>query len=224
MKAFSIIVLIFATFYLSCSSSTSPGGGGGATTYFVDPAAGGTGTGGDWGNAFTSLSAAVAAASSGDQVWVVSGVYTSAGTDRNSPVVTLVDGVTLIGSFEGTETDPSERTFAGDLSVLDGGDSLYHVVVGAEGAVLDGFVIRRGNADGTGDNGEGGGVFINGVSMHVRDCTIEYNFGKSGGGLFTDGGDPTIEDCYFYENSAGGEGSDWVGGGGMTIPSPLATV
>ena len=186
-------------------------------TIHVDQEASGNGDGSSWANAFTDLQAALGAADASDQVWVTAGVYTP-GASRMS-TFKLIPGVDLYGGFAGSELSREQRDWtinktilSGDLDKNDGSDNRfneensYHVVTGANDAVLDGFTVTGGNA-----NGEiypqsyGGGVLNFGTSPILLNCTIVGNSAKSnGGGMYchssTNG--VTVENCRFSRNSA----------------------
>jgi len=157
----------------------------------------------------------------------------------------LINGVTIKGGYAGIrEPDPNERdiefykTFlSGDLNgndvVVDPCDlfdeptraeNSYHIVFSQltdASAVLDGFTITGGNANGTGgypffENG-GGGLY-NGIHMPgsptLINCTfIENSTWDKGGGILNSGYfddcSPTLTNCTFSRN--------WAkdGGGGM---------
>lgn len=96
------------------------------------------------------------------------GTYFSAsGTDRDS-TFQLVDRVAVYGGFAGTETSLSERDWAANVTVLSGdigtaveSDNSYHAVTGNGTnvtAVLDGFTITEGYANGSGQDETGGGL------------------------------------------------------------------
>jgi predicted outer membrane repeat protein len=121
----------------------------------------------------------------------------------------LINGVTLRGGYAGlSEPAPNARDVALYQSILsgdlDGDDSpnftnnsenSYHVVTGSQTdktAMLDGFVITAGNADGPIFDNEG-----------VDDFRL-----RCGGGMYNVSGNPTLRHCLFRENSA-----DWNGGG-----------
>lgn len=187
--------------------------------WFVDPDLGNDlNAGGDWGagNAFETIEAALAAAGTGDVIWVkadASSVHLPAGGTRDSTF--LIDQpIILRGGFDGTEDFLSERgtglftstilsgDFNGDSSggtVPDIDDDAYHVVTvqdGVDDVVLDGFLIRYGYADGTStlstDSDVGGGVFFEDDSggrldIQLTNLTIEdCNAIASGGGIYVD--------------------------------------
>ncbi|MCH8819532.1 MAG: TonB C-terminal domain-containing protein, partial [Acidobacteria bacterium] len=119
-----------------------------------------------------------------------------------------------------------ETILSGDLLGNDGPDfknneeNSYHVVRGNaidETAVLDGFAITAGNADGPGDQGGGGGMFnTTSASPTVANCVFvanSANFG--GGGMYNrDHSSPLVTGCAFIENT-----TLLVGGAGMYKPS-----
>jgi hypothetical protein len=208
---------------------------------YVDASATGTGSGDSWVNAFTTLGAALAGAcppSGGMEVWVADGVYKPAGAGRESAFV-LMDGVALYGGFAGGETLLSQRNPAANISVLSGdldgndqpgfinrGDNVIHVVratgIGTS-ALLDGFTVRGGNADGLhAFTDKGGGLFIEAASPRIRGCVFEDHLaGFSGGGIacFEDGV-LDIAGCQFRGNRAVfGAGMALAGGSGVVASS-----
>src|SRR5262249_18519376 len=74
----------------------------------------------------------------------------------------------------------------------------------------DGVTIRGGNANGTGSNNEGGGVFaaqtgLGGIKL--RNCLLTKNAASLGGGLATAGSAAVrLEDCQFIGNAATDDG------------------
>ena len=98
-------------------------------------------------------------------------------------------------------------------------DNSRHVVRGADcdaTAVLDGFMIRGGNADGDeGDERRGGGLFVLDGSPTVRDCIFDDNrawhefpyYLVEGGGAYVAGASaPLLDDCTFEANESAGYG------------------
>jgi predicted outer membrane repeat protein len=97
-------------------------------------------------------------------------------------------------------------------------ENSYHVVTGSlsdETAVLDGFTITAGNADGAYLNNSGGGMFNSEGNPSFVNCTFESNSAVSlGGGFYNDSSaNPKLLSCTFTRNSAGflGGGIDVMG-------------
>ncbi|CCI26266.1 hypothetical protein MICAH_3850001 [Microcystis aeruginosa PCC 9809] len=69
---------------------------------------------------------------------------------------------------------------------------MYHIVTGSSTnntAILDGFTITKGNANGTtGNQGNGGGVYVSGASPTLRNITFRDNNGTNGGALYNESG------------------------------------
>lgn len=126
---------------------------------------------------------------------------------------TDANGLKLYGGFNGTETALEQRNWklnktilSGDLSgndevtgsgttlnITNQADNVYHVVVGYDYGVLDGFEITGGCANGT-----------NSASINSKNLNRYYG----GGFIIYDGSAKmTIANCVFYANASGG-GSD----------------
>jgi GH25 family lysozyme M1 (1,4-beta-N-acetylmuramidase) len=180
-----------------------------AGTLYVDSKASGNNNGSSWANAFVSLQSALSAATSGDTIEVAQGTYyPTTGTDRTA-TFQLLDGVAIHGGYApGGSAEPNPATYptilSGDIGILgDNSDNSYHVVTGSgtdSTAVLDGFTITGGNADGTFQPGGGG---IGGGDQIV------------GAGMLNVSGDPTVENCIFTNNAAGLDTTGDGGGAGM---------
>ena len=143
--------------FLSCVL-VAAGAAHGQTTYYVnDDGVSMTCTG--WGDACPDLQTALGLAVSGDQIWVAIGTYKPTSTTIRSFSFTLKEGVALYGGFDGPESTLGERAGLFDETILSGdigtpddnSDNSYHVVYGSlvsATAVLDGFTVTDGNADG----------------------------------------------------------------------------
>ncbi len=204
---------------------------------FVDGDATGANNGTSWTDAFRDLQDALnaAAGSSGavHEIWVAAGTYTpDRETGDREATFQLLSGVAIYGGFAGGETyleqrDPAANptVLSGDLNGDDGtlphwdtAENGYHVVTGSgtnASAVLDGFTITAGNADGPiPEFASGAGMYNWNGSPTVANCAFAGNSaGFSGGGAMCnrDGSNPTVRNCSFLRNQAL---ADW-GGGGM---------
>jgi len=158
---------------------------------YVDRDANGNRDGTSWTDAYTDLQdgLTVAPLCTPIEIWVASGVYTP-GLSQ-SDTFTLTSGIALYGGFVATETLRSQRNYTDNLTILSGdisgddtidsngvvtstdnisGSNSYHVVWAdgvngdpiTETTVLDGFTITAGQANGSGDNGNGGGFYCDG--------------------------------------------------------------
>ena len=185
----------------------------------VDPTSPTNGSGLTWATAYHTVGAAMSAASSGTEVWVAAATYTASGT---ATVLTMKSGVNIYGGFRGynsgsgtPEGRRSQRNWATNTTTLDGQNSAYHVVVGVSNAVIDGFTIKRGKANGSGSSGYGGGMYNYSSSPTVTNCTFTSNtitsIGGGGGMSNFASSSPTVTNCYFYSNSTSNAQS-WGGG------------
>ncbi|MFC2046413.1 hypothetical protein ACFLTC_02700 [Chloroflexota bacterium] len=148
--------------------------------------------GDSWATAYRSLQEALTDAyRRSREVWVAGGVYKPATTTDRRTSFRLKSGLALYGGFGGTETSREQRDWAKNATILSGevgrdaGENSYHVVVGADGATIDGFTITGGNANGVGPHNHGGGmVNYNGSSPAVANCTFVGNQGEEGGAMY----------------------------------------
>ncbi len=151
---------------------------------------------------------------------------------------TLKNGVAIYGGFAGTE-DPAtfnlkNRDFENNETILSGHFwelhwppalhfHTYHVFFHPQGvgldetAILDGFTISGGKADGTYPHNRGGGMFNRESSPSIINCTFSQNWAEYGGGMYNEESSPGIENSTFFQNSA-------VRGGGMHNGYSLSTI
>ncbi len=162
-----------------------------ASVIYVNASASGLNNGTSWANAYKSLQSALNIAVSDQQIWVARGTYYPTTTTDRTQSFTLKNGVAIYGGFAGTETLLSQRNFTTNVTILSGDigvasdatDNSYHVVyanIVNNTAVLNGFIITAGNANGAQDN--------------------------SGGGMFSIFSSPTLANLIFSNNTTTGYG------------------
>lgn len=197
---------------------------------YVDAGADPGGDGSSWGTAFKSLQDGLGAVSGHTQILVANGTYKpDAGASQTlrdrTETFQLINEVEIYGGFRpgGTWANRNPNLYvtvlSGDINTPgDSNDNSYHVVTGSgvdSTALLDGFTITAGNADGIGSDGWGGGMYVHDGYPRVSNCRFILNRAEDGGGVCnydsstTDS--PTLENCIFTSNSAQDNG------GGMYI-------
>ncbi|MEE4271034.1 MAG: right-handed parallel beta-helix repeat-containing protein [Thermoanaerobaculales bacterium] len=159
---------------------------------YVDVDATGANNGSSWTDALTDLQDGIDLAVSGIDVWVAEGTYVP-GANRSASFLPK-PGVRVSGGFTGTETVRLERDWNANPTILSGeigaagnSDNCYHVV-NAGGAnptaVLDGFTVTLGNANGGGDYHSGGGITAFNGGLSIANSIISNNSaGLYGGGI-----------------------------------------
>jgi uncharacterized delta-60 repeat protein len=183
--------------------------------------AGGANNGTSWTDAYTDLQSALADASSGDQIWVAAGTYKpTTGSDR-SISFNLHNNVAVYGGFAGTETLLAQRNPAANPTVLSGdlgipnnnSDNSYHVLVGSgtnNTAILDGFTVNGGNANGSSPNDQGGGMYNYKGASTIGNVAFVSNSASFGGGMYNSGdtgapgsgSSPVLTNVSFTNNTA----------------------
>lgn len=209
--------------------------GAGNFIWYVNQNAAGIQTGSDWFNAFHHLQDALDAAEAGDEIWVAQNTYrpdedfsNPSGTNSRSASFALKNGVAIYGGFVGNEINLSDRNWRINLTVLSGDlldndgsnfanntENSLHVVTSSGNdltAVLDGFTITAGHAEGEYPNYIGAGLYTSSGSATIRNCMFQENTAGSGGGLADwSSGSSLISECVFSNNQASG------GGGGVSL-------
>ena len=207
-------------------------------SYVNQNVSGGANDGSSWSNAYSSLQTALNTATEGTQIWVAKGTYKPSkeddGTTDESRKFSfqMKDGVGIYGGFTGSETLLNERDFITNETILSG-DLLSNDVVSGEGstlsfsgnnencyhiffncnpitssAILDGFIISGGNAEGDFPGGVGAGMFNLECNPTIRNTTFKNNRAADCGGLFLYGSNNSELTNLVFKNNGGG---DWSG-------------
>lgn len=218
-----------------------------STTYYVKESGAGNQSGTSWANASDDLQAMINKAQPGDAVFVAAGDYYpdkpsnhlhgSIDPYNRNNAFSLKKDVKVYGSFPADANDTEHSTIDSrfpDGWVLttylignpkrsnDWSDFVYHVVISAGdagSALMDGFVIANGNADGSDkdeitvngfaiNNAMGAGMYNASSSPTLFRTIFIYNEAKYGGGIYNNNSAPTIESSSFSDNSV-----TYVGGG-----------
>ena len=191
----------------------------------------------NWANACT-LQIALVSAAGGDEIWVEKGVHYPGVAGTYTATITsfaLKNGVAIYGGFAGTENNRDMRDWQANLTILSGdidhnditdangvvtttthllGTNAYHVVT-AENvdntAVLDGFIITAGQANGSYPYDKGGGMYNFNSNPTLRNITFIGNSARDGGGMYNYNSNPTLTNVTFNNNSAayGGGMHNW---------------
>ncbi|SOE21065.1 hypothetical protein SAMN06298216_1537 [Spirosomataceae bacterium TFI 002] len=206
-------------------------------TLYVDSTIAASGNGSSWSTAFKTLSEAIdRVCTNTDSILVAAGTYLP--TSKPTGVVTadprdvtfyLNQDIILLGGYPaggGTRDAAANPTIlSGDIGVL--GDSLdnsYHVFITASlsnAAVIEGFTIQNGNANGSSiisyasqslSRRNGGGMINHNSSPTVTDVTFLSNTASNiGGGMLNENSSPTLTNVNFVFNKADGGGGIYNG-------------
>jgi hypothetical protein len=217
------------------NSSIFPGSQG---RIYVNKIASGNNSGVSWLDAYTSLQDALSATGScadNVEIWVAKGTYTPAASDRTISFV-MKNKVAIYGGFTGTETLLSQRNWTTNATILSGdllgddagfnnnSENSYHVLNNSSlnnTAILDGFTIKGGNANGEGNWRLGGGMYNTNSSPTITNCSFSSNNANSYGGMYNyNFSSPTLTNCSFSGNTA-----TYYGGGlyNYSNSSPILT-
>jgi len=207
---------------------------------YVNINATGANNGTSWSNAYTSLQVALDNITMAeDQIWVAAGTYLpteapdESTADTRDQAFHFNTNIHLYGGFAGTETAINQRTIgnetilSGDLGIPnDIADNTYHVLVTVNltlDAIIDGFTITNGNANGSSNTMSysnvniirtfGGGMFNGASSPNINNISFISNTANSGGGMVNNpDSSPNITNVSFIGNNAN---HNFAFGGGM---------
>ena len=153
------------------------------------------------------------ASNNGQQVWVAQGTYKPTTISNHSLSFAMKNGVTIYGGFVGNETalsqwvlsTPLATIISGDIGALgNSADNSYHIINNPAGltnsAVLDGFLITGGNANGSNSPDDVGGGMLNNGNGASNSCS------------------PLIRNCLFINNGAANQGGALCNDGSVGTP------
>ena len=220
-----LVILSIAVFFIivigwnSASADSNNSQTQGSILYVKQGSSGDCST---WTNA-CELQNALSIAVPGDQIWVAAGTYKpTAGSDRTA-TFQLIPGVAIYGGFppgggdwDGRDWETYITTLSGDIGTPNSNtDNSYHVVIGGgtdASAVLDGFTISGGNANGGSTNNYGGGMYNDTSSPTLTNVIFSNNIADTGGGMSNwFSSSPTMTNVIFNNNVAGQGGGMYNG-------------
>jgi len=180
LTTISILTLLAGTVLVPARSARAQ-----TSIRYAKPGTTGAGDCSSWVDACT-LQTALTGAASIDEIWVMQGTHTP-GTARTD-TFQLISGLAVYGGFVGTETALGQRNptayptiLSGDIGTIgDNTDNIYHVVTGSgtdSTAILDGFTIDAGSANGPYPDGIDGGMYNDGGSPTLANITFSNNVG-----------------------------------------------
>jgi predicted outer membrane repeat protein len=194
---------------------------------FVDHTAAPPNNGSSWADAFTILQNALALADPGDEIWVAQGTYhpdegSGQSNDVRTSTFALQNGVKIYGGYPnggGPRNLAAYPTIlSGDIDQNDGPDlanitgNAYHVLTAlsiSSSAILDGFTIIAGNANGASSTINSGGAIYNSYSsLSLNNCSFQgNNAALNGGAIYNGSSYPSLKNCSFQGNKASSGGA-----------------
>ncbi len=179
----------------------------------------GNGDGSSWSSALNNLQDAIDVAKSDREfkkdVWVAAGEY------NVYTCISLVDSVSIYGSFKGTETAVSEREKVENgkpweftnPTILKGNNARL-IQANAHfnlETMFDGFILTDGNGAGSVTDGSGGAALMRN-NVILQNCVVKDSHStQAGGGVMMNGGG-TVRACLIKDNT---HTSGANGGGGI---------
>lgn len=204
-----------------------------AAVRYVNPAASGANNGTTWTDAHTDLHAALATASSGDEIWVVRGIYKpTTGIDRNTRFLLNPD-VKIRGGFVGTETilnqrpiDPDpvganpahDTILSGDIGAPGFGDNSHRILellAPGDPTLVERIVLTGAESSATIDGALVMSASVPGTPT-IRDCLIVTNRSGRGAGVNISSARAAFENCNLIDNVTPGD----TGGAVNAFASP----
>jgi predicted small secreted protein len=210
----------------------------------------GTYNGHTWATAYQNLDDALNASiiCTPAQVWVAAGTYKPTATTNRDISFAMKNNLTVYGGFPntGNPTFAQRNTIinitilSGDIGIPnDATDNSYHVISNAAGltntAILDGFVISNGNANGTSSFRNVGGAMLNNpagasntCNPKIDNCIFKNNSASLNGGAIYNNGvtataSPIFINCVFQNNTATNGAVFYNDGSTSGVSNPIIT-
>lgn len=211
-----------------CPSDASSLKSRNCSTIYVNHRATGMNTGTSWEDAFVHLQDAIDVHTNGSEIWVAKGTYypdLGANVNEGDRSASFSGvSVAIYGGFNGTELpgfDKFDRDLINNVTILSGdiglrgdmSDNSFHVVTDC---FISGVTVTKGNANGSGTNAYGGGLYRTSAasSVPITQCTFIDNHATIGGGLYSNPSFLTeIWNCAFISNTAEKGGGAYIQGG-----------
>jgi hypothetical protein len=134
-------------------------------------------------------------------VWVAEGTY-YVWEDDWTNAVQLRQGVAVFGGFTGEESNLEDRDWVANETIVSGfngpdeSHQVFHVVLGANDALIDGLIVADGNAGGE----YGAGMRNIGVSPTVVNCVFRNHVADGGNGMFNSENSILLLNSTFIDN------------------------
>ncbi|MCA9440892.1 MAG: DUF1565 domain-containing protein, partial [Candidatus Omnitrophica bacterium] len=164
-----------------------------------------------WATGYNTISKAVLASSSGDEIWVVEGVYNES--------ISMTTGISIFGGFKGDEIERDDRDWESNATIVDATGINRSVLTASSECRIDGLTLKNGRSV------LGGGIFIKSASFSVANCLIEDNLTEGdledpsvqGGGIYISEATVTIQDSTVFQNTSNMGGGIFCGKGSEVI-------
>ncbi len=198
-RSVCILTILTVTFLLTTTAF--------ARILYVTPQGNDANSGLSWTEAKRTVSAAIDAASSGDEIWVAAGTYYEN--------LIMKGGLKLYGGFKGTETSLQERPpfprpqpdpYETVLDGMQAGRVMTVPTTASPSVIIDGLTVCHGKVEGP-VGAYGGGILCEAPEVHISNCTIANNVANRGGGVYVaEGSTVYISHCVIVGNSGFGGG------------------
>ena len=201
-RLLSSIFVLFLVFVLSAQAF--------GATIRVNPSSAYDGPGSDWYNGYRSITKALNAAVTGDEIWVREGVY--------QETLQIKAGVSLYGGFSGVEGCLDLRDYEENVTII---QSTAIVASTATGGVrIDGFTIRNGTAF---INGGALAVMTSGPVTVVNNIISGCRAASYGGAIYAGNANLTIRNNRIAGCSAPNGGAIYLGSSNAAVHNNAIT-